>query len=144
MVSSNSSNTSFSDSLGTAQWLRQAKDTFEQLGPDIVRVQCCQTLLEFFSICTVAFHIRIFSLMYQTGWSQHAIVDLIHITTIFTYDESNPMVLHNTFASLTSNMSSHIVPHVPLCNTSTRPSDGTFPPTSLIFVAVETHMNYVT
>ena len=91
----------------------------------------------------MVFHIRIFSLTYSTGWSYHDRVDLIDITHIPTYDESNPMVLHNTFASLTSNMSSHIVPHIPLCNTSTRPSDGTFPPTSLILVAVETNMNYM-
>ena len=89
----------------------------------------------------MAFHIRSLHYRITQVVFEHAIADVIGITTVPTHDSSSPMVLHNTFASLISNMSSHIVPHVPLCNTSTRPSDGTFPPTSLILVAVETIMN---
>ena len=47
-------------------------------------------------------------------------------------DEENPNCLQTTLASVELQKSSHTVPHLPLTQTSTRPSREEEPPTSLI------------
>ena len=52
-------------------------------------------------------------------------------------EEENPSWLQATLASSTPQRSSHTVPHVPLMQTSTRPSKKVEPPTSLISPSVQ-------
>ena len=65
---------------------------------------------------------------------------MVTVAACLPVDE-NPSWLQATLASSTPHRSSHTVPHVPLIQTSTRPSKMFVPPTSLISPSVQSvHM----
>lgn len=57
--------------------------------------------------------------------------ELVHAMTWTWRPYPKPSCLQTTSASLSSHWSSQIVPHLPVWNTSTRPSKSSSPPTSL-------------
>ena len=62
----------------------------------------------------------------------HAMMSVVVIVIGNILCPEYPSCLQATLASGTPHMSSHTVPHLPYRQTSTRPSFGRVPPTSLI------------